>query len=910
MLESALGGEREEGRGESGERRGQRGESGSPLLNFGDYELLEEIARGGMGVVYKARQISLNRLVAVKMILAGKLANSAELQRFQAEAETAARLQHPNIVAMHEIGEREGQPFFSMDYVEGRSLAELAANLPMPARRAARYVQTIAEAVQYAHSQGVLHRDLKPSNILIDHNDQPRITDFGLAKRLREPLGTPATASHSAAEKVGDGAERVPTDQLTLTGQVLGSPNFMPPEQASGARQTVGPASDVYSLGAILYQLLTGRPPFMAETLTETLRLVAETDPVSPRLLVPAVPRDLQTICLKSLQKESQRRYPTAQELADDLGRYLRHEPIIARPVGKAERVLRWCRRNPVVATSVGVAVGLLLLVAVGSPVAAYRINRARQQALENEKKTRTEATKSAQVARFLKEMLRGVGPSVSKGRNTVMLREILDQTADRISKDLKDQPAVEAELCLILGKTYRELGEYEKAEAMAREALKLCRLVFGQEHLAVAEALDTLGEVLYYKSDLPGAEAVAREALAMKRKLLAPDHKDLAPALNTLANVLQTRNKLPEAEALHREALAIRRKSLGNENMDVAGSLNNLANVLLPRGDLAGAEACYREALTILKKLLGDESLAVATVAGNLGILLSAGGDLDGAEAIHREVLKIKRKQEGNEHPDLVGPLNELAMVLAERGRLVEAEALVKEALEKKLLGSQHWRFSTTLNTLAIVLSKKGDLDAAEAKYREALALRKKLLGTNDLTAETLTGLGVLLAARGHLDGAESCLRESLLMLKGVHGEQQPELIATLRPLSWVLQQRGNAASAEALRDEAVALSLQRGKYSAWALIDSIYEMADLLQIQGKFAEAEPLLMEAFDYLQNGPKTTPPFQRGVLEHLTRFYEAWDKAAPATGKSAQAIEWQKKLEGFDKAGAESKSREK
>ncbi len=402
MLETGLAEQVEDGRQKT--ENGPAPAPDRPLLTFGDYELLEEIARGGMGVVYRARQVSLHRTVAIKMVLAGKLANASELQRFRAEAETAARLQHPNIVAIHEVGQYESQPFFSMDYVEGRSLADLARNEPMTGRRAGGYLKTIAEAVQYAHSQGILHRDLKPSNILVDQFDQPRITDFGLAKRLDAEA------------------------HLTITGQMLGSPSFMPPEQASGDRRAAGPASDVYSLGAILYQLLTGRPPFVAGTIPETLRLVAETEPVSPRLLLPSVPRDLETICLKCLQKEPRRRYPTAQEFADDLGRYLLNEPIRARPVSRAERAWRWCGRNRALAGALAVAVTLLLVVGIGSPIAAYRINRARQQALANEAKARTQATRSQQVAQFLQDMLRGVGPSKAKGRDTKMLREILDQ--------------------------------------------------------------------------------------------------------------------------------------------------------------------------------------------------------------------------------------------------------------------------------------------------------------------------------------------------------------------------------------------------------------------------------------------------------------------------------------------------
>jgi tRNA A-37 threonylcarbamoyl transferase component Bud32 len=289
---------------------------------FGDYELLEEIAQGGMGVVWKARQSNLHRDVALKMIRAGTLATTAEVARFHREAEAAANLQHPNIVAIHEVGEHEGRHYFSMDLVEGRDLGAIVTQGPLAPQRAARYVNIIAETIHFAHQRGTLHRDLKPQNILIDAADQPRITDFGLAK----------TATDS---------------QLTQSGIIMGSPSYMPPEQAAGRLGEIGPASDVYSLGAMLYELLTGRPPFRGDTAMATLRDVMETEPTALRKIRADVPPDLETICLKCLEKSSTARYPTARALAEDIDRFLKGEPILAQPAGTVREVLSWCRRHP-----------------------------------------------------------------------------------------------------------------------------------------------------------------------------------------------------------------------------------------------------------------------------------------------------------------------------------------------------------------------------------------------------------------------------------------------------------------------------------------------------------------------------------------------------------------------------------
>jgi WD40 repeat protein/tRNA A-37 threonylcarbamoyl transferase component Bud32 len=293
---------------------------------FGDYELLSELGRGGMGVVFKARHTRLNRTVALKMIPTGALPDREDLYRFETEAAAAAQLQHPGIVALYEVGAREGQPYFSMEFIQGLNLAQrVAVGGAMPGQVAARYLEATARAVHYAHTRGIIHRDLKPANILLDEHDQPKVADFGLAKLLATDSGQ------------------------TRTGTVLGTPSYMAPEQAAGSK-LIGPASDIYSLGAILYEMLTGRPPFRGETPLATLNQVAELDPMPPRVLNKAVDRDLETICLKCLEKSPGRRYATAADLADDLRRYLDGDPISARRLSAVGWTIRWCRRRPALA--------------------------------------------------------------------------------------------------------------------------------------------------------------------------------------------------------------------------------------------------------------------------------------------------------------------------------------------------------------------------------------------------------------------------------------------------------------------------------------------------------------------------------------------------------------------------------
>lgn len=323
------------------------------LHYFGDYELLDEIARGGMGVIYKARQTRLKRDVAVKMILGGKLASETDVKRFLVEAGAAANLDHPGIVPVYEFGEHAGTHYFSMAFVDGPNLAQFSGEAPMTPSEAAELIRKIADAVAYAHQRGVVHRDLKPANVLIDHDGHPRITDFGLAKQTDTD------------------------DELTQDGTIMGSVYYMPPEQASGSSAAIGPAADVYSLGAILYKLLTGHPPFKAPTTLEILNQVIEQEPVSPRRVNPKIPKDLETICLKCLQKDPARRFHSADDLVSELERFQRGEPIRSRPISRWAYAARWCRRNPLPAT---LAAGLCATVLLSVVVATTFWNRAKSE--------------------------------------------------------------------------------------------------------------------------------------------------------------------------------------------------------------------------------------------------------------------------------------------------------------------------------------------------------------------------------------------------------------------------------------------------------------------------------------------------------------------------------------------------
>ncbi|MGE3806928.1 MAG: protein kinase, partial [Gemmataceae bacterium] len=313
------------------------------------YLIQEELGRGGMGVVYKAEQIALKRLVALKLILAGSHASSKHRARFLTEAEAIARLQHPNIVQVYDVGTGNGQLFIALEYVAGPNLAREMARKPMGAMAAARLLHLLAGGIEAAHQRGIVHRDLKPGNILLDHAGTPKISDFGLAKLADDESGH------------------------TLTGDVMGTPSYMAPEQARGDLHAIGPATDIYALGAVLYEMLTGRPPFRAEVPAETILQVLNEEPVPPSQLQRQVPKDLETICLRCLDKDPRRRYPSAAALAEDLRRFLDGEPIAARPIGRPERAWRWCRRHPARASALGLGLLTAVLLIVVPVVVALR---------------------------------------------------------------------------------------------------------------------------------------------------------------------------------------------------------------------------------------------------------------------------------------------------------------------------------------------------------------------------------------------------------------------------------------------------------------------------------------------------------------------------------------------------------
>jgi serine/threonine protein kinase len=804
-----------------------------PGDRIGRYKLLQVIGEGGFGIVYMAEQHEpVRRRVALKVIKLG-MDTKQVIARFEAERQALALMDHPNIAKVLDAGATDtGRPFFVMELVRGVPITEYCDQNNLSTHPRLDLFIPVCKAVQHAHQKGVIHRDIKPSNILVTLHDGvpvPKVIDFGIAKAIDQPL----------TEKT----------LFTRFEQFMGTPAYMSPEQAEMSGLDIDTRSDIYSLGVLLYELLTGKTPFdpkhlLEASLDEIRRIIREDEPPRPSAristlvaseqttvarcrgsepprLIHMVRGDLDWIVMKAMEKDRARRYETANGLATDITRFLANEPIAARPPSSLYKLQKLARRNKLTFIAVS-AVSAALIMGLGvSTWMFFKEQQARQQAEAERNTAETEAAKSLQVAQFLEDMLQGVGPSVAMSRDTTMLREILDKTAERVGKDLKNQPLVQAELQSIIGETYGALGEYRKAEALLRESLTTGRTLLGNDHPAVAHSLFSLGWVLLDEWKLDEAEGAAREALAIRKKLYTQPHRELADSLNELGLVLRREAKLDEAEDMLRQSLMMRKQLLGDENPDVLDSLNILSGLLYLRNRLDEAESMMREELALARRLYGNEHPSVASALITLGPVLESEGKLAEAEQVIRDGVAMKRRLYGNGNATLLISLGYLGDLLVREGRFAEAEPVFREALAigRKGFGNDHIRVCVPLEGLAAALQGCGELVEGEALLCESLAIREK---------------------------------------------QQPENWETFRCKSL---------------------------------------LGSNLLVQRRYIEAEPLLISGYEGIKQQEQRIPfrrrESLRKALARLVQLYEATDRPD-------QAAEWKQKLADFDKIEAEKK----
>jgi serine/threonine-protein kinase len=691
-----------------------------PLPSVPGYEILSELGRGGMGVVYKARQKGLDRLVALKMILSGGHAGAAELLRFRTEARAVAQLHHPNIVQIHEVGELDGCPYFSLEYIDGGSLADRIAVTPLPPIEAAKLVRALADAMDCAHRAGIIHRDLKPGNVLMSSEGIPKITDFGLAKRMEPDVGQ------------------------TRTGAVLGTPSYMAPEQAEGKTRDIGPPADIYALGAVLYDLITGRPPFRGESVLDTLEQVRTVEPIPPSRHQAQLPLDLDIICLTCLQKEPRKRYATAGALAEDLRRFLEGEPILARPTPAWERGYKWTKRHP--ATAALVAVSALALIGFGTGGVAWAVQADALRAAADQERIHAIALKNLADEEREKAVASERLAQQERARATSNFqnaRAAVDELLLRIGRErLANEPHMDLVRRDLLEKALRFHQRFLNAESDNPEV----RWEAGQAYVAVADIYEMLGQST--KAEQAYRQAISLlQALADEFPERAELRRDLAAAHNNLSLVLQATGRTQDAVKQFERGQAIRAR-LVEQHPDVFKYKWDLAEGHDRRGlqaqqsnNLAGAKASFTEAARLFGELIHDVPdtpdyvMDLARVRVNLAAVEQALGESREAQTEYGKALASLRPlvQKHGEVRDYrqetARALLNLATLLHQAKNYSEAEKCYKEAItlfvglasEYPTVPDFRQLLATSSNDFGELLLRTQKPDEASRQFQEA---------------------------------------------------------------------------------------------------------------------------------------------------------------------------------------------
>ena len=837
---------------------GVAGALGAPVAGsvVGPYRIVRELGSGGMGTVVLAERADgqFEQRLALKLMRPG-----LDLRRFEAERQILARLVHPGIARLYDGGvAADGRPWFAMELVDGTPIDEHCRKGSLSLAARLRLFMQACAAVQYAHQKLVVHRDLKPDNILVTADGSVKLLDFGIAKVL-DDAGT----------------------ALTATGVRAMTPDYAAPEQVRG--EPVSTATDVYALGVILYELVSGRRPYRLEgsSQAELERVICQTPAPRPSTVEPRLPRDVDAICLKALRKEPEGRYAAADQLREDVERFLASQPVLARRGNLRYRAGKFLRRHAAL-----VAASVVAALALAGMAAGYTWRLARER-----DRVRAQADKANQIARFLEELFTGADPERARGQ-TLTAREILEQGRRRIDRQSLDA-GVKADLLAVMGNVYASLGLFDEAGKLFEEAVRLQRERASPDEPAAARALRGLGDARREQARYGEAESSMRAALAIQRRTLGEEHPDLAASLDGLGAIERDRGRPREAAALYQEALALRQRRGGPE---VADTLSRLALIHVDEGNYEAAAARYREALAMHARLLGDDHPSTASDLHGLGDVLRKRGEFAEAERLYRRGLALREKLYGGDHPDLANSVNHLGRLLYQIGRLDDAQPLLQRALEmnRRLYGSSHEAVAASLGALAAVKLARGDAAGAGELYRESLGIVRKIHGDrHPYVAAAVNSVAGAAWARGDAAEAISGYRESLALHRKLLRPGHVDVARPLVGLGTALCEKGRPEEAEPLLREAHEIRAAALPASHREVARAKVEWGACLTRLDRHAEAEALLVAGHRGLSGArDAASAKAAHAALEKLVRLYEAWGKKEEASRHRRELAESQ------------------